>query len=242
MRSWKELRQEYRWDARQGQIPGTLLMWHASYIYQSNMGETSWSWGQCIALLRKGGITTVKEGARLAAGEGWIRYLHGKGIFPEHDAEGDLHRLEDWLKLQRVSEDEVCITQGWIWLEDKAEVRWEQNTSFWTKKFLKPRDFGPLLNGKWGITTVETPWSWRWSKLWSAPALAAIIATKGTLNEWIRTWKAWFGPELDLTLDGDAAVENPPTLDSPNQDDTVGDNSSATSTDTPDSSSSSLDS
>ncbi|KAL3691489.1 hypothetical protein R1sor_005140 [Riccia sorocarpa] len=169
-RSWHSLWKKYTWRTTEGVIPANFSLAQVAILVQKATNADPRSWGKCVAVLRKGGITSAQEGRDLIHNNvGWERQLQNAGLHPEEEVKLKIRQLEDWIRGHVISVDASLFLQGWKWLDGGQTVDWLQQTKFWASKFWKLNFFESLLNGRWGITSSEINWGSRWKCLWGAP-------------------------------------------------------------------------
>ncbi|KAL3689288.1 hypothetical protein R1sor_015597 [Riccia sorocarpa] len=123
-----------------------------------------------IALLRKAGVSLLKDGKELTERNiSWRDRLATNGIFPEEVDLMRLQEVESWVARKNLVQDKLLDTKGWRWDGDDGEVNWGAATKEWTLKLADRKDFTDYFNGKWNRNDGQETWRQRWMRLWAAP-------------------------------------------------------------------------
>ncbi|KAL3680547.1 hypothetical protein R1sor_023503 [Riccia sorocarpa] len=169
IRSWRLLQQRLTWNTETGVIPLHFSIAQVVAVMQKETEHRSTRelYGRCIAALRKGGIATIEDSERgRRRGQTWMETLRLGGVHPEQHIIKQIHEVEDWVKTQKIAEDANGGNLAWKWRENGEPFSGKESIKFWSKQFAKEHCFEELLNHRWGVSTQDREWKWRWRTLW----------------------------------------------------------------------------
>ncbi|KAL3698064.1 hypothetical protein R1sor_012140 [Riccia sorocarpa] len=167
LRSWNRAKKIIGWEESTGKIPAHFTIQQGWMMKSWGLQQGSGNNNSELNTLKRGGIRTVEETARLKQlGITWTRKLREAGIFPEEDTLIKIHEVEEWIGDREITRSTLIETSGWKWQNGNQDFRWNAELKTWVQQLGKRESFYADLNRWWSTTTAEEEWAQRWRRLW----------------------------------------------------------------------------